>query len=130
MMDFVSKLLKTSRGNDMIWMIVDWMTKSAHFLATRENKRLENLAKLYMEEIVIHNGLILSIISDRDNLFALRLWQKLQEELGTRVYFSTAHHPQTDGQSERIIKTLQDRLQSCIILWVLQVIIKICGGKN
>ena len=102
-MDFVTKLPKTSKGNDMIWVIVDQLTKSAHFLATKETEKLENLAKLYIREVVSHHGIPLSIISDRDSRFASRFWKRLQEELGTRVNLSTAYHPQTDGQSERTI---------------------------
>lgn len=77
MMDFITKLPKTFRGNDLIWVIVDRLTKSAPFLATNENEKLEKLAKIYVEEIVIRHGVPLSINSDRDNRFALSLWQKL-----------------------------------------------------
>ena len=77
MMNFITKLPKTFRGNDMIWVIVDRLTKSAPFLATNENEKLEKLAKIYVEEIVIRHGVPLSINSDRDSRFALSLWQKL-----------------------------------------------------
>ena len=114
-MDIVTKLPKTTRSNDMIWVIVDRLTKSAHFLATNENEKLENLAKLYVREVVTRHGVPLSIVYDRDSRFASRFWQKLQEELGTRVHLSTAYHPQTDGQSERTIQTLEDMLRACVI---------------
>ena len=114
-MDFVTKLPRTSRGNDMIWVIIDRLTKSAHFLATKEKEKLEELAKLNVNEVVTRHGVPLSIISDRDSRFASRFWNKLQEELGTRVHLSTAYHPQTDGQSERTIQTLEDMLRSCVI---------------
>ncbi|MDV3194625.1 MAG: hypothetical protein Q8886_02835, partial [Candidatus Phytoplasma australasiaticum] len=94
-MDFVTKLPRTVRGNDMIWVIVDRLTKSAHFLATRENEKLEKLAQLYIREIVTRHGIPISIVSDRDSRFALRFWKRLQEQLGTRVNLSTAYHPQT-----------------------------------
>ncbi|TLX69655.1 transposase family protein, partial [Labilibacter sediminis] len=86
-----------------------------HFLATKENEKLENLAKLYVREVVTRHGVPLSIVSDRDSRFASRFWNKLQEELGSKVHLSTAYHPQTDGQSERTIQTLEDMLRACVI---------------
>ena len=114
-MDFVTKLPRTSRGNDMIWVIVDRLTKSAHFLATRENIPMEKLSKLYIDEIVSRHGIPLSIISDRDTRYVSNFWKSLQRELGTRVNLSTAYHPQTDGQSERTIQTLEDMLRACVM---------------
>ena len=114
-MDFVTKLPKTRKGNDMVWVIVDRLTKSAHFLATRENAPLEKLAKLYVDEVVSRHGIPLSIVSDRDSRFASNFWKSLQRELGTKVHLSTAYHPQTDGQSERTIQTLEDMLRACVM---------------
>ncbi|KAJ9535649.1 LOW QUALITY PROTEIN: hypothetical protein OSB04_un001198 [Centaurea solstitialis] len=111
-MDFVTKLPRTSKGHDMIWVIVDRLTKSAHFLATRESATMENLAKLYVNEIT---WVPLSIVSDRDSRFTSNFWRSLQRELRTRVHLSTAYHPQTDGQSERTIQTLEDMLRSCAL---------------
>lgn len=74
-MHFVIKLPRTVRGNDMIWVIVDRLTKSAHFLATRETLPLERLAKLYIDEIVSRHGIPLSIVSDRDSRFASNYWR-------------------------------------------------------
>ena len=114
-MDFVTKLPKTPKGNDMIWVIVDRLTKSAHFLATKETAPLDRLAKMYVDEIVSRHGVPLSIVSDRDSRFVSHFWKSLQRELGTRVHLSTAYHPQTDGQSERTIQTLEDMLRACVI---------------
>ena len=114
-MDFVTKLPRSQRGNDMIWVIVDRLTKSAHFLATSETASLTKLAQLYINEIVSRHGVPLSIVSDRDPRFASEFWQSLQQNLGTRVNLSTAYHPQTDGQSERTIQTLEDMLRACIL---------------
>ncbi|KAC9644520.1 hypothetical protein E3N88_45465 [Mikania micrantha] len=114
-MDFITKLPRTSRGNDTIWVIVDRLTKSAHFLAMKETYSMDKLAQLYVNEIVYLHGVPLSIVSDRDSRFTSRFWQSFQKALGKRLNFSTAYHPQTDGQSERTIQTLEDMLRACVI---------------
>ncbi|GJW61351.1 putative reverse transcriptase domain-containing protein [Tanacetum coccineum] len=113
-MDFVTKLPRTSSGHDIIWVIVDQLTKSAHFLPMREDYKMDRLARLYLNEIARHGVLIL-IISDHDSQFKSRFWQSMQEALGTRLDMSTAYHPQTDGQSERTIQTLEDMLRACVL---------------
>ncbi|GJT94896.1 putative reverse transcriptase domain-containing protein [Tanacetum coccineum] len=100
---------------DMYWWPVDRLTKSAHFLAIREDYSMEKLARLYIDEIVARHGVPTSIISDRDGRFTSRFWQTMQKALGTRLDMSTAYHPQTDGQSERTIQTLEDMLRACVI---------------
>ncbi|GJZ96218.1 putative reverse transcriptase domain-containing protein, partial [Tanacetum coccineum] len=97
-MDFVTKLPRTSSGHDTIWVIVDQLTKSAHFLLMREDYKMDRLARLYLNEIVARHGVSISIISDRDSRFTSRFWKTMQEALGTRLDMSTAYHPQTDGQ--------------------------------
>ncbi|GKB32644.1 putative reverse transcriptase domain-containing protein [Tanacetum coccineum] len=114
-MDFVTKLPRTSSGHDTIWVIVDRLTKSAHFLPMREDYKMERLARLYLNEIVARHGVPISIISDRDSRFTSRFWQSMQEALGTRLDMSTAYHPQTDGQSKRTIQTLEDMLRACVL---------------
>ncbi|GJX46234.1 putative reverse transcriptase domain-containing protein [Tanacetum coccineum] len=110
-----SGLLQTSSGHDTIWVIVDRLTKSAHFLPMREDYKMERLARLYLNEIVARHGVSISIISDHDSRFTSRFWQSMQEALGTRLDMSTAYHPQTDGQSERTIQTLEDMLRACVL---------------
>ncbi|GJZ35829.1 putative reverse transcriptase domain-containing protein [Tanacetum coccineum] len=114
-MDFVTKLPRTSSGHDTIWVIMDQLTKSAHFPPMREDYKLDRLARLYLNEIVARHGVPISIISDRDSQFTSRFWQSMQEALGTRLDMSTAYHPQTDGQSERTIQTLEDMLRACVL---------------
>ncbi|GJR96063.1 putative reverse transcriptase domain-containing protein [Tanacetum coccineum] len=114
-MDFITKLPRSKSGHDTIWVIVDRLTKSAHFLAIREDYSTEKLAKIYVDEIVVTHGVPVSIISDRDGRFTSRCWQTMQKALGTRLDMSTAYHPQTDGQSERTIQTLEDMLRACVI---------------
>ena len=96
-MDFVIGLPCTRAGYDAIWVIVDRLTKSAHFLTIQNNFSLDKLAKLYISEIVKHYGVSVSIISDRDPWFTFQFWPKFQKALGTTLHFSTAFHPQTDG---------------------------------
>ncbi|GJT22601.1 putative reverse transcriptase domain-containing protein [Tanacetum coccineum] len=114
-MDFVSGLPRTPSGYDTIWVIVDRLTKSAHFLPTKKNDTMEKLTQLYLKEIVCRHGVPILIISDRDGYFTSRFWKSLQKSLGTSLDLSTAFHPQTDGQSERTIQTLEDMLCACVI---------------
>ncbi|GJV47521.1 putative reverse transcriptase domain-containing protein [Tanacetum coccineum] len=114
-MDFITKLPKTSSEHDTIWVIVDRLTKSAHFIPTRETYSMETLTRLYIKEIVTRHGVPISIISDRDSHFTSRFWQSMQNALGTQLDTSTAYHPETDGQSKRTIQTLKDMLQACVI---------------
>ena len=102
-MDFVTGLPKTPKGNDAIWIIVDRLTKTAHFLPYGTGLTLDGLAKLYVDEIVRLHGTPRNIVSDRDSRLTARFWQSFQKAMGTELAFSTAFHPQSDGQSERII---------------------------
>uniref|UniRef100_A0A2N9EHF1 Integrase catalytic domain-containing protein n=1 Tax=Fagus sylvatica TaxID=28930 RepID=A0A2N9EHF1_FAGSY len=114
-MDFVTGFPRTPNGNDSIWVIVDRLTKSAHFLAIKIGLSLERLAKLYVNEIVRLHGVPVTIVSDRDRRFVSQFWKKLHMAMGTNLNFSTAFHPQTDGQSERTIQILEDMLRACAI---------------
>ncbi|KAI3824326.1 hypothetical protein L1987_05784 [Smallanthus sonchifolius] len=114
-MEFITKLPHTSRGHDIIWVIIDRLTKAAHFLPIREDYRVEKLARIYIDEIVSRHGVPLNVISDRDERFTSPFWQSLQSTLGTQLNLSTAYHPQNDGQSERTIQTLEYMLRACVI---------------
>ncbi|GJT12850.1 putative reverse transcriptase domain-containing protein [Tanacetum coccineum] len=114
-MDFITKLPKSSQGYDTIWVIVDRLTKSAIFIPMRETDPMEKLARMYLKEVVTRHGIPVSIICDRDPRFASNFWRSLQKALGTNLDMSTAYHPQTDGQSERTIQTLEDMLRACVI---------------
>ncbi|GJU99208.1 putative reverse transcriptase domain-containing protein [Tanacetum coccineum] len=81
----------------------------------RETDSMEKLARLYIKEVVARHGIPVSIICDRDPRFASRFWRSLQKALGTTLDMSTAYHPETDGQSERTIQTLEDMLRACVI---------------
>ncbi|GJZ70488.1 putative reverse transcriptase domain-containing protein [Tanacetum coccineum] len=114
-MDFITKLSRTGSGHDAIWVIMDRLTKSAHFLPIHEDFKMDRLARLYLNEIVARHGVPISIISDRDSRFKSGFWQSMQEALGTRLDMSTAYHPQTNGQSEHTIQTLKDMLRACVV---------------
>ncbi|GJU86971.1 putative reverse transcriptase domain-containing protein [Tanacetum coccineum] len=98
-MDFINKLPRPSSGHDSIWVIVDRLTKLAHFLAIRKDYKIKRLARLYINGIVARHGVPVSIISDRDSYFTSRFWQSLQKALGTRLDLSTAYHLETGGQT-------------------------------
>ena len=95
-MDFVSDLPRTKNNHDSIWVIVDRLTKSAHFIPVLTTYSMDRLAELYTQNIVRLHGVPSSIISDRDRHFTSKFWKSLQEALGTRLKFSSAFHPQTD----------------------------------
>nr|GEU69901.1 putative reverse transcriptase domain-containing protein [Tanacetum cinerariifolium] len=114
-MDFVTKLPKTQSGNDIIWVVVDRLTKSAHFLPMKETDPMDKLARLYLKEMVTRHGISVSIIYECDPRFTLNFWKAFQKVMGTRLDMSTAYHPETDRQSERTIQTLEDMLHACVI---------------
>ena len=114
-MDLVVGLPLIRRKHDSIWVMVDRLMKSAHFLPVRIDYSLDKLTELYIEDIVRLHGTPVSIISDRDPRFTSRFLGKLKEALGTQLNFSMAFHPQTDGQSKRVIQVLEDMLRSCVI---------------
>ncbi|GJT46111.1 putative reverse transcriptase domain-containing protein [Tanacetum coccineum] len=114
-MDSVTKLPKTSTGQDTIWVIVDRLTKSTHFLAMKENDSMEKLTRQYLREVVSKHGVPVLIISNRDGRFTSQFWKSLNKALGTQLDMSTAYHSQTDGQSERTIQTLEDMMRACVI---------------
>ncbi|KAE8664337.1 hypothetical protein F3Y22_tig00112800pilonHSYRG00034 [Hibiscus syriacus] len=114
-MDFVTGLPLTPNKRDSIWVIVDRLTKSAHFIPVRTDFSMDKYVELYIREIIRLHGVPISIVSDRDPRFTSRFWKSLHRALGTRLNFSTSFHPQTDGQSERTIQILEDMLRSCVI---------------
>ncbi|KAH0650287.1 hypothetical protein KY284_030199 [Solanum tuberosum] len=114
-MDFIRGLPHTRRQHVTIWVIVDRVTKFAHFLVVKTTDSVEDYAKIYINEIVRFLGVPLSIISNRGPQFTSHFWKSFQKGLGTQVNLSTTFHPQTDGQAERTIHTLEDMLRACVI---------------
>ncbi|CAN6447036.1 unnamed protein product [Victoria cruziana] len=116
-MDFVIGLPHTQRKHDAIWVVVDRLSKSAHFLAMHANMPLESLADLYISEIVRLHSIPKAILSDRDPRFTSRFWKAFQKVLGTQLKMSSGFHLQTDGQSDRMILTTEDMLRACVLEW-------------
>ena len=114
-MDFVTHLPRTLQGHDAVWVIVDRLTKSAHFLAVQMTFTLERFCRLYIREIVWLHGVPVSIVSDRDLRFTAHFWKSFQKVIGTWLTMSTTFHPQIDGQSERTIQVLEDMLRACVL---------------
>ncbi|GJU03076.1 putative reverse transcriptase domain-containing protein [Tanacetum coccineum] len=114
-MDFITKLPRSSQGFDTIWVIMDRLTKSAHFLPIRENDPLDKLARLYLNRIMARHGIPASIICNRNGRFTSIFWRLFQKSLGIDISMSTVYHLETDGQSERTIQTLEDMLRACVI---------------
>ncbi|XP_073153948.1 uncharacterized protein [Henckelia pumila] len=98
-----------------IWVIVDRLTKSAHFLPVRTNFPMNQYAELYIREIVRLHGVPARIVSDRDSRFTSCFWGSLHRGLGKKLAFSTVFHPQRDGQSEQVIQIFEDMLRACLI---------------
>nr|ABA95022.1 retrotransposon protein, putative, Ty3-gypsy subclass [Oryza sativa Japonica Group] len=114
-MDFITGLPRTSSGHDSIWVIVDRLTKVAHFIPVKTTYSGSRLAELYMARIVCLHGVPKKIVSDRGSQFTSNFWKKLQEEMGSKLNFSIAYHPQTDGQTERVNQILEDMLRACAL---------------
>ncbi|KAM2653913.1 hypothetical protein EV2_025487 [Malus domestica] len=110
-MDFLYKLPRTRNGYDGIWVIVDRLTKSAHFIPVKDKYSLSRLAELFISKIVKYHGVLVSIISDQDPRFTSKFWVAFQEALGSRLLYSTTYRPQTDRQ----IQTMEDMLRSSVL---------------
>jgi transposase InsO family protein len=96
----------TARKKDSIWVIVDRLTKTAHFIAVHTTYSVQQYAELYMDQIVRLHGISKTIISDRGTQFVAHFWERLHECLGTKLIRSSSYHPQTDGQTERVNQIL------------------------
>ena len=113
-MDLITQLPRSRDGNDAIVVVVDKYSKMLHCLPTTTTVNAPQLAKLFFNEIVKHHGLPSSIISDRDPRFTSSFWQQLWKQLGTKLAMSTAYHPQTDGQTERANRTIEEMLRAYV----------------
>jgi hypothetical protein len=114
-MDFIVGLPRTSCGYNSIWVIVDRLTKSAHFIPVATTYRVGQYAELYISHIVRYHRILKTIISDRGSIFVARFWEQLHECLGTHLIRSSAYHPQTNRQTERVNQIIKDMLCACVL---------------
>jgi transposase InsO family protein len=114
-MYFIVGLPRILKGYDSIGVIVDRLTKVAHFILVKTTYKGTHLAELYMSRIVCLHGVPKKIVSDRGSQFNSIFWKSLHESMDTKLNFSSAYHPQTDGQVERINQVLEDMLRACAL---------------
>jgi hypothetical protein len=114
-MDFIVGLPMTARKFDSIWVIVDRLSKSAHFIPVNTKYRVEKYAEIYIAHVLCLHGVLKMIISDRGSQFVVRFWEQLHASLRTHLIHSSAYHPQTDGQTKRVNQILEDMLRACVM---------------
>jgi hypothetical protein len=114
-MDFIVRLPTAQSGYDFIWVIVDRFLKVAHFIPVKTMYKGAKLEELYIARIGCLHEVPKKIVSDRGTQFTIRFWEKLHEAMDTRLNFSSAYHPQTDGQTERVNRILEDMLRACAL---------------
>jgi hypothetical protein len=113
-MDFIVGLPRTAKGYDSIWVIIDRLTKIAHFLPVKTYYPVLTYAELYIARILSLHGIPKTIVSDRGPQFVSKFWEELHKSLGTKLLHSSAYHPQTSGQTERVNQILEDMLRACV----------------
>jgi len=114
-MDFIVGLPRTKDGYDSIWIIVDRLTKVAHYIPVKTTYIGARLVELYISRILCLHGVPKKIVSDRGTQFTSQFSQKLHESMDTKLNFSSAYHPQIDGQTERTNQVLEDMLRACTL---------------
>jgi transposase InsO family protein len=114
-MDFIVGLPRTQAGYDSIWVIVDCLTKVVHFIPVKTAYSDAKLAELYMSRIVCLQGVPKKIMSDRGSQFTSKFWEKLHKSIDTKLNFSSAYHPQINGQTEMTNQILEDMLRACAL---------------
>jgi hypothetical protein len=117
-MDFIVGLPTTKKGFDSIWVIVDHLTKSAHFILVKSTYHPHNYSDIYFQQVVRLHGVPKSIVSDRGPQFTTRFWERLHQNLGTHLIHSSAYHPQTSGQTKHVNQILEDMLRACLISYI------------
>jgi hypothetical protein len=113
--DFIVGLPKTQSGYDSIWVIVDHLSKVAHFISVKTTYKGSKLAELYIARIVCLHGVPKKIVSNRGTQFISKFQEKLHESMDTKLNFSSTCHRQTDGQTEKVNQILEDMLRACAL---------------
>jgi hypothetical protein len=113
--DFIVGLPRTAKGFDSIWVIIDRLTKIAHFLPVKVKYLVITYADLYIAHILSLHGVPKTIVSDRGPQFVSKFWEELHKSLGTKLLHSSVYHPQTSGQTERVNQILEDMLRACVL---------------
>ena len=114
-MDFITKLPKTNKKHDFVMVVVDKLTKSTHFVLVKFTHKVANIVDVYMKEISRLHGIPKTIVSDRDPKFTSKFWKGLFNGFGTNLNFSTAYHPKSDGQIERVNQVIEDMLRMYVM---------------
>jgi hypothetical protein len=114
-MDFIVRLPRTTKGFDSIWVIVDRLTKIAHFLLVKTDHPVAVYAQLYIARILSLHGVPRTTVSDRGPQFVSKFWKELHKSLGTKLLHSSAYHLQTSGQTKRVNQILEDMLRACVL---------------
>jgi hypothetical protein len=114
-MDFIVGLPRTTKGFDSIWVIIDRLTKITHFLLVKVKYTMATYAELYIARILSLHGVPKTIVSNRGPQFVSKFWEDLHKSLGTKLLHSSAYHPQTSGQTERVNQILEDMLRACVL---------------
>ena len=114
-MDFIVGLTRTAKGYDSIWVIVDRLTKIAHFLPVKIDHPVIVYAQLYIARILSLHGVPKTIVSDRGSQFVAKFWEALHQSLDTKLLHSLVYHPQTSGQTERVNQIFEDMLRACAL---------------
>jgi hypothetical protein len=114
-MDFIVGLPLTAHKYNSIWVIVDWLIESAHFIPVNTNYNVQKYAEIYIARVLCLHGVPKMIVSDRGSQFVAHFWEQLHASLMTHLIHSSAYHPQTDGQTERVNQILEDMLRACVM---------------
>jgi hypothetical protein len=114
-MDFIVSLALMAYMFDSIWVIVDRLSKSAHFIPVHTRYDVRRYAEIYIAHVLYLHGVLKTIISDRGSQFVAHFWEQLHASQRTRLIHSSSYHPQTDGQTERVNQIFKDMLRDCVL---------------
>jgi hypothetical protein len=114
-MDFIVGLPRTAKGFDSIWVMIDRLTKTAHFLLVKVKYPVVAYAEFYVARILSLHGVPKTIVSDRGPQFVSKFWEELHKSLYTKLLHSSAYHHQTSGQTERVNQIHEDMLRACVL---------------